>query len=201
MYSSLIQTHFVTATSAAIHHVTLRSMGGDMVVAHNATTALFCMLFVALGITNQPTLLAKSMVGYLLSDSASMLSGKVAFSWQQSVHHAAAGLLLCVSLNSDGLYDDITIVLGGYGEASTIPFCLCDVFRHRPSLRKVYPRLNQATRYLFGLLFLALRVVYWSAWILPCDGPHLPLCGLYALLGLQYMWGAQIVKKLIRPFL
>ena len=86
------------------------------------------------------------------------------------------------------------------GEASTIPFCLCDVFRHRPSLRKVYPRLNQATRYLFGLLFLALRVVYWSAWILPCDGPHLPLCGLYALLGLQYMWGAQIVKKLIRPF-
>ena len=38
------------------------------------------MMFVALGITNQPTLLAKSMVGYLLSDSASMLSGKVAFS-------------------------------------------------------------------------------------------------------------------------
>ena len=68
----------------------------------------------------------------------------------------------------------------------------------RTGLQKAYPRWNQAARYAFALTFFVLRVGYWSYWILPFTGPRAVRLGLYALLGLQYYWGAQILKKVAR---
>ena len=69
--------YYSTLASAALHHVLLRSLGNDKVVARNATSALFCTMFVALGVANRPALLARSMLGYLVGDSASMaLAGR-----------------------------------------------------------------------------------------------------------------------------
>ena len=192
--------YYSTLASAALHHVLLRSLGDDKVVARNATSALFCTMFVALGVANRPALLARSMLGYLVGDSASMVSGRAAFSWEYAAHHAITGLLLLTSIRGDGAYDDMTLALGGYGEASTVLLCIADTFKQRPSLRRAYPRLNQLARYSFAFLFLALRVGYWSFRILPWDGPPGPRCGLYALLGLQYVWGVQIGKKVLRLF-
>ena len=75
-------------------------------------------------------------------------------------------MLLLVSLRGQGAYDDLTVVLGGYGEVSTILLCVADTFKQRPRLQKAYPRANRAARYAFALAFLVLRVGYWSAWIL-----------------------------------
>ena len=55
--------YYSTLASAALHHVLLRSLGDDKVVARNATSALFCTMFVALGVANRPALLARSMLG------------------------------------------------------------------------------------------------------------------------------------------
>ena len=53
-------------------------------------------------------------------------------------------------------------------------------------------------RYAFAVAFFVLRVGYWSAWIIPWAGPPGVRLGLYALLGLQYFWGAQILRKVAR---
>ena len=57
------------AAAAALHQVLLRSLGDDKVVVQNVASGLFCVLFVALGVVDRPTLLAASMLGYLISDS------------------------------------------------------------------------------------------------------------------------------------
>ena len=101
-------------------------------------------------------------------------------------HHAVTAMLLLVSLRGNGAYDDLTIVLGGYGEASTVLLCVADTFKQRPRLQKAYPRANRAARYAFALAFLVLRVGYWSWWIVPwTTGPPPVRLGLYALLGLR----------------
>ena len=98
------------AAAAALHQVMLRSLGEDKVVAQNVASGLFCALFVALGVVNRPTLLATSMLGYLISDSTSVTTASYA------AHHAVTAMLLLVSLRGEGAYDDLTVVLGGYGE-------------------------------------------------------------------------------------
>ena len=148
------------AAAAALHQVLLRSLGEDKVVVQNVASGLFCVLFVALGVAGRPTLLATSMLGYLISDSTSVTTAGYA------LHHAVTAMLLLVSLRGNGAYDDLTVVLGGYGEASTVLLCVADTFKQRPRLQKAYPRANRAVRYAFALAFLVLRVGYWSAWIL-----------------------------------
>ena len=145
------------AAAAALHQVLLRCLGDDKVVVQNVASGLFCVLFVALGVAGRPTLLATSMLGYLMSDSASVTTAGYA------IHHAVTAMLLLVSLRGQGAYDDLTVVLGGYGEASTILLCVADTFKQRPRLQKAYPRLNLAVRYAFALAFFVLRVGYWSA--------------------------------------
>ena len=143
--------YYATVAAAALHQVLLRSLGEDKVVAQNGASGLFCVLFVALGVVNRPTLLAATMLGYLMSDSTSVTTAGYA------LHHAVTAMLLLVSLRGNGAYDDPTIVLGGYGEASTILLCVADTFKQRPRLQKAYPRLNQAVRYAFALMFLLFR--------------------------------------------
>ena len=181
------------AAAAALHQVLLRSLGEDKVVVQNVASGLFCVLFVALGVAGRPTLLATSMLGYLISDSTSVTTAGYA------LHHAVTAMLLLVSLRGNGAYDDLTVVLGGYGEASTVLLCVADTFKQRPRLQKAYPRANRAVRYAFALAFLVLRVGYWSAWILEKGKGPLPVrVGLYALLGLQYYWGVCISRKVAR---
>ena len=188
--------YYATVAAAALHQVLLRTMTkalrNDKVVAQNVASGLFCVLFVALGVCNRPALLAATMLGYLVSDSASVTTTGYA------VHHVVTATLLLVSLHGEGAYDDLTLVLGGYGEASTILLCVADTFKQRPRLQKAYPRANRAARYAFALTFFVLRVGYWSAWIIPWNGPPGVRVGLYALLGLQYYWGVCILKKVAR---
>ena len=66
------------AAAAALHQVLLRSLGEDKVVAQNAASGLFCALFVALGVADRPSLLATSMLGYLVSDSTSVTTASYA---------------------------------------------------------------------------------------------------------------------------
>ena len=66
------------AAAAALHQVLLRSLGEDKVVAQNVASGLFCVLFVALGVADRPTLLATSMLGYLISDSTSVTTASYA---------------------------------------------------------------------------------------------------------------------------
>ena len=145
------------AAAAALHQVLLRSLGEDKVVVQNVASGLFCVLFVALGVAGRPTLLATSMLGYLISDSTSVTTAGYA------LHHAVTAMLLLVSLRGNGAYDDLTVVLGGYGEASTVLLCVADTFKQRPRLQKAYPQLNQFVRYAFAFAFFGLRVGYWSA--------------------------------------
>ena len=180
------------AGAAALHQVLLRSLGDDKVVVQNVASGLFCVLFVALGVVDRPSLLAMSMLGYLISDSTSVTTASYA------AHHAVTAMLLLVSLRGNGAYDDLTVVLGGYGEASTVLLCVADTFKQRPRLQKAYPQLNQAVRYAFALTFFVLRVGYWSWWIIPWNGPLGVRLGLYALLGLQYYWATQILRKVAR---
>ena len=180
------------AAAAALHQVLLRSLGDDKVVVQNVASGLFCVLFVALGVVDRPTLLAASMLGYLISDSTCVTTAGYA------MHHSVTAMLLLVSLRGNGAYDDLTVVLGGYGEVSTILLCVADTFKQRPRLQKAYPRVNRAARYAFAFAFFALRVGYWSAWIIPWNGPPGVRVGLYALLGLQYYWGVCILKKVAR---
>ena len=106
--------YYATVAAAALHQVLLRTMTkalrDDNVVAQNVASGLFCALFVALGVVNRPTLLATSMLGYLISDSTSVTTASYA------AHHAVTAMLLLVSLRGEGAYDDLTVVLGGYGE-------------------------------------------------------------------------------------
>ena len=184
--------YYATVAAAACHQVLLRSLGDDKVVVQNVASGLFCVLFVALGVVDRPSLLAASMLGYLISDSTCVTTAGYA------MHHSVTAMLLLVSLRGDGAYDDLTVVLGGYGEVSTILLCVADTFKQRPRLQKAYPRVNQAVRYAFAVAFFVLRVGYWSAWIIPWTGPPGVRLGLYALLGLQYFWGAQILRKVAR---
>ena len=69
------------AAAAALHQVLLRSLGEDKVVAQNVASGLFCVLFVALGVSDRPTLLAATMLGYLISDSASVTTIDHYCSW------------------------------------------------------------------------------------------------------------------------
>ena len=94
------------AAAAALHQVLLRSLGEDKVIAQNVASGLFCALFVVLGVAGRPTLLATSMLGYLISDSTSVTTPGYA------VHHVVTAMLLLVSLRGEGAYDDLTIVLG-----------------------------------------------------------------------------------------
>ena len=137
------------AAAAALHQVLLRSLGEDKVVAQNVASGLFCAAFVALGVADQPTLLATTMLGYLISDSTSVTTAGYA------IHHAVTAMLLLVSLRGDGAYDDLTVVLGGYGEVSTILLCVADTFKQRPRLQKAYPRANRAARYCVEIKFTA----------------------------------------------
>ena len=107
--------YYTTLASAALHRAVLASLGNDRVVAQNGASALFCTAFVALGVANRPRLLATSMLGYLLSDSASMATGRFPFSWEYLAHHGLAGALLLTSLSANGAYNDLTVVLGGTG--------------------------------------------------------------------------------------
>ena len=70
-------------------------------------------------------------------------------------HHAVTAMLLLVSLRGKGAYDDLTVVLGGYGEASTVLLCVADTFKQRPRLQKAYPRVNRAARYCVEIKFTA----------------------------------------------
>ena len=74
------------AAAAALHQVLLRSLGEDKVVAQNVASGLFCVLFVALGVADRPTLLAATMLGYLVSDSASVTTAGYA------VHHVVTAI-------------------------------------------------------------------------------------------------------------
>ena len=73
------------AAAAALHQVLLRSLGDDKVVVQNVASGLFCVLFVALGVVDRPTLLAASMLGYLISDSTSVTTAGIrnAIVWKQ----------------------------------------------------------------------------------------------------------------------
>ena len=126
--------YYATVAAAALHQVLLRTMTkalrDDNVVAQNVASGLFCVMFVALGVADRPTLLAATMLGYLVSDSASVTTTGYA------VHHVVTATLLLVSLHGEGAYDDLTLVLGGYGEASTILLCVADTFKQRPRLQQ-----------------------------------------------------------------
>ena len=102
--------YYATVAAAALHQVLFRTMTkalrDDNVVAQNVASGLFCVLFVALGVCNRPTLLAATMLGYLISDSTSVTTAGYA------VHHFVTAMLLLVSLRGNGAYDDLTIVLG-----------------------------------------------------------------------------------------
>ena len=84
--------YYATIAAAALHQFILRSLldavTDDKVVAQNVASGLFCAAFVALGIWNRPTLLATSMLGYLVSDSASVTTTGYA------VHHVVTAMLL-----------------------------------------------------------------------------------------------------------
>ena len=125
--------YYATVAAAALHQVLLRTMTkalrDDNVVAQNVASGLFCVLFVALGVADRPTLLAATMLGYLISDSTSVTTAGYA------LHHAVTAMLLLVSLRGNGAYDDLTVVLGGYGEASTVLLCVADTFKQRPRLQ------------------------------------------------------------------
>ena len=66
------------AAAAALHQVLLRSLGDDKVVVQNVASGLFCVLFVALGVVDRPSLLAASMLGYLISDSTCVTTASYA---------------------------------------------------------------------------------------------------------------------------
>ena len=66
------------AAAAALHQVLLRCLGDDKVVVQNVASGLFCVLFVALGVVDRPTLLAASMLGYLISDSTCVTTASYA---------------------------------------------------------------------------------------------------------------------------
>ena len=90
------------AAAAALHQVLLRSLGDDKVVVQNVASGLFCVLFVALGVVDRPSLLAASMLGYLISDSTCVTTAGYA------MHHSVTAMLLLVSLRGNGAYDDLT---------------------------------------------------------------------------------------------
>ena len=82
--------YYATIAAAALHQVLLRTMTkalrDDNVVAQNVASGLFCVLFVALGVADRPTLLAATMLGYLVSDSASVTTAGYA------VHHVVTAI-------------------------------------------------------------------------------------------------------------
>ena len=73
-----------------------KALRDDNVIAQNVASGLFCVLFVALGVCNRPTLLAASMLGYLISDSTCVTTAGYA------IHHAVTAMLLLVSLRGEG---------------------------------------------------------------------------------------------------
>ena len=56
------------AAATALHQVLLRSLGDDKVVVQNVASGLFCVLFVALGVVDRPTLLAASKDGRVIAE-------------------------------------------------------------------------------------------------------------------------------------
>ena len=92
--------YYATVVAAALHQVLLgtmtKALRDDNVVAQNVASGLFCVLFVALGVADRPTLLAATMLGYLVSDSASVTTTGYA------VHHVVTAMLLLVSLHGEG---------------------------------------------------------------------------------------------------
>ena len=60
-------------------------------------------------------------------------------------HHAVTAMLLLVSLRGNGAYDDLTVVLGGYGEVSTVLLCVADTFKQRPRLQQCTNQIRGAS--------------------------------------------------------
>lgn len=129
------------------------------------------------------------------------------------VHHSLAILLAYFLLRNDYCHY-YSIFFLGVTEASSIPLCIVDVFKHFRKLAARYDALNTSLRILFALGFMVIRVVWW-----PCisyryfsdtyqsykDGTiyNPSLVAFFAISNilltlLQWKWGIQIVQAAMK---
>jgi len=101
----------------------------------------------------------------------------------------------------------------GMSEISSVPLTFIDLFKQYKGLSKSYPILNELSRNLFAVSFLALRVVYWPyvCYIFWTDSlievrkpDRVALYCIVAfwvanilLTGLQFFWGSLIIGKVV----
>jgi hypothetical protein len=149
------------------------------------------------------------MVGFQFWDfTSSVVCG---YAYMHIIHHFSVFVLcLIVLMNGpNGFLLYYAPFFLGVTEISSVPLAVVDVFRTSKPLAKSYAGLNELSRSLFAVTFLAFRGVYWpvvvldffretwaseasagllATWYIACIG----------LTGLQYYWAFLIIKGAVK---
>ena len=127
-------------------------------------------------------------------------------------HHLVTGTLAYFGLNPYLQYYGLFYM--GVAEFTNIPLTFVDVFKYLPEAAKKFSFLNEASRIIFALAFIALRLVYWpimsydfwtgSINLLQTGNAHSNFVVTFFLVanlfltGLQFLWGSKIFGFLFK---
>lgn len=127
-------------------------------------------------------------------------------------HHGVTAVLVYMTLHPFLQYYGIFFF--GMPEVTSVPLTLVDTFKQFPDLKEKFSGVNSASRWIFGLSFLVVRLALWSKvslqyWIdafaiLQNGTAHslgVNLFFMFAnvfLTGLQWLWGYKIVIAMVK---
>uniref|UniRef100_A0A7R9YDN5 TLC domain-containing protein n=1 Tax=Pinguiococcus pyrenoidosus TaxID=172671 RepID=A0A7R9YDN5_9STRA len=123
-------------------------------------------------------------------------------------HHFLAGLASTLSLLPFAQY--YCIFFGSLVELSTAPLTVLDLFKRNRQYIEKYPSAYSATKAVFALSFLSLRVLIWPYFAvrmgldvyimrgeIPFYSQIITYTALLGLTGLQLLWGRLVLRNVI----
>jgi hypothetical protein len=140
-------------------------------------------------------------------------------SWDAVLHHFAVCIVCSFTFFPRPFAMFYAPFYAGMQEMSSVPLGFVDIFKQFPSLQKQYPSLYLAARFVFAIMFVAVRLVLWmwvvfyfwrDLYLLVINDQvqdWLPIVVCYSsnafLTFLQVLWGKQPLdpKLSLSPFL
>ena len=190
-----------TIIHAFLNYLRYKNKSERLVFTRNVLAFCVCFTLTKYGIQchffdNDVTMLSVVMITYIINDCLNMIIYSIFQSYEAWLHHVITICMVWYSSTNEH-YDFVLIHLSGVGELPTIFLCVCDTFKHIPSLQRSYPKTNLYVRVLFVVSFIVVRVLWWSCVILyfpPTEYVVVNAC-TYGLLVMQYYWASKLVKR------
>lgn len=156
--------------------------------------SIFCIVYAALGDANT---LQELILAYFGTDTIIMIYNPVFQHKTYYIHHAFTCMLVLYNMYHPET-NFYLFHLGGYGEISTVPLCLADSFKNIPKLQDAYPTVNHYSRVSFAVLFLIVRVGWWTHVVYNCDEVFYIRVVMYLLMIIQYTWAKKLIQTAIK---